>query len=205
MRKALVVNRAPLALVLGLAACSRSEATKPGSGGPISRSTTVYVIPSAPPQGPSPFDADAGISREAAAPSVAVSDLGRFRVTVPAGLVPHATTGGTLWDGRGASFAVLFYDGRPRGVDRSPLYTAARDHLNESAIDREVDITFDTRKARERIIHASSANGATLYRRNVIVLEGDRTYDVSVSCSDRARLDDAEAETFFQSFHILVD
>src|SRR5262245_8491163 len=107
-----------------LFACSRSE--RSGAGGPISRTSTVYVLPAAPDADapPSPFTS---VSASAAPPAPAMpfsSSAGRFRVTPPGGLSEHPAVGGILWDGRGVSVSVLFYDGKPRGVDRSPLYTA---------------------------------------------------------------------------------
>jgi hypothetical protein len=192
--------------LLCVGACSRTERTEQG---PVTRTTTVYVMP-APPDGggpPSPFTSP-GASASAPPPGPVepfTSAPGRFRVTPPGGVSEHPTMAGVVWDGRAASYSVLFYDGKPHGVDRSPLYTRARDHLGESAIDKEVDITFDGHKARTKVLHVSSSGGTVVYRRDVILVSGDRTYDVSVTGPDRARVEDAEAEAFFGSFHVIDD
>jgi hypothetical protein len=186
-------------LLLCLVACSKSEeGTKPSSG-PISRSTTVFVNLSGP---------DAAPSSSASPPASSqpfTFDTGRFRATPPSGATQHATVSGVVWEAGGATYSILFYDGKPRGIDRSPLYVAARDHLGESAIDHEEDVMLDGRKSRQRTLHATSSKGATVYRRNVIVLAGERTFDVSVVSPERTRVEGAEAEAFFQSFHVVED
>src|SRR5262249_3831633 len=154
------------------------EGTK-SSSGPISRSTTVFVNLTGPDASPSPH-----ASPPASAQPVTF-DAGRFRITPPAGATQNATVNGVLWEAGGATDSVLFYDGKPRGIDRSPLYVAARDHLGESAVDHEEDLMLDGRKSHQRTLHATSSKGATVYRRNVLVLAGERTFDVSVVSPER--------------------
>jgi hypothetical protein len=201
------MRRAALIALL-CAACGRSEssARKAPPQDQGSRSKTVYVVPGSA-SIPSPFGSAAPPASAppppppSAPPAEYASAEGRFRVTPPARLVAHPTAAGTLWDGDGRSFAVLYYDGKPRGVDRSPLYASARDKLGDSAIDQEQETTIDGHKAMRRVLHASAKSGAFIYRKNLIVPVGDRTYDVSVTAADRTRVEDGDAERFFESFH----
>ena len=194
-----------LFLSLGLLGCSRTGGTQEG---PATRTSTILVMPAAPEAEapPSPFAVAPSASGPARAPAEPFTSVGgRFRVTPPGGLSDHLAVGGILWDGRGAAYSVLFYDGKPHGVDRSPLYSAARDHLGDSAIDKETDTAFDGHKAREKTLHVTSSKGAVVYSRDVMVISGDRTYDVSVTSPERARVEDAEANAFFSSFHVIDD
>src|SRR5512140_700454 len=73
------------------------------------------------PDGGTPSLADAGT---ATAPYV--SKEGRFSVAAPTAGIVNATTAGVGWTVGGATFVVSYYDGKPRGVDRSRSYDIAR-------------------------------------------------------------------------------
>jgi hypothetical protein len=192
--------RLAFAFVYLSVACNKSDAPKQAQQS--SPSETVHVAPSTQPASTS----RAAPSSQTPQPAVPfISREGHFRVAPPAGTTAHETPAGVMWDGEGRTFAVLYYDGKPRGVDRSSSYTAARDKLGDSAIDREERIVFDGHNALRRSLHVNAKSDGFVYRRNVILVVGDRTYDVSVSSTDRARTDNAETDVFFASFHTTDD
>ena len=131
-----------------------------------------------------------------------VSKEGRFTVAAPTGVTPNATTAGVGWGVRGATLVVSYYDGKPRGVDRTRLYDLARDKIGGSEIEREDDVKvggFPTRMRRMRLVIPGKP---VQWRRSAIVVAGDRTYDISCTSPGQADMSAPLTDKFFESFHI---
>ncbi len=129
-----------------------------------------------------------------------VSKQGLFSASVPADAKPYETTSGVAWSLAGATLAVSYYDGKPRGVDRSGQYDLARDMVNGSALEKEEDVKlsgFPTRLRRMRVVPVGRP---VLFRRSAIVVDGDRTFDVSCSSPAREDLDAPLCQALFATF-----
>jgi hypothetical protein len=196
MRRVAVAAGACLVLLTGCPSSSSSSASGSASAtdsGSASDAGSASDSGSVPAQG---YLADAA----AAAPYV--SKEGRFTVSVPSGIKPYETTAGVRWTVGGASLVAGYYDGRPRGVDRSHFYDLARDGVGGSAIEKEDDAKiagFPTRMRRIRLVLPGKG---VQWRRGAIVIAGDRTYEVSCTSTAHADLDSPVVDQFFTTFHV---
>lgn len=187
------MRRAALFWVLFLAGCPKSETAAPADAG----NADAAASPNATPAGAS---ADAGAGVDASIPGAPfTSKEGGFSVDAPS-VPPIASTAGVVWNTPGGQYAVRYYDGRPHGVDSSPLYSVARDHIDGSAIEKEAEVVINGNKAKTRWLRAVLIDKTVTYRRNAIVVVGDRTYDVSCVSANKDELTSPLAEGFFASF-----
>ena len=173
---------------------------------PTATSTDAGKSPEASALDAAPLDAgsaDAAADVDASIPSGPfTSKEGAFSIDAPA--VPMiGSTSAIVWNTPRASYAVHYYDGRPHGVDSSPLYSVARDHVDGSAIEKEAEVVINGNKAKTRWLKAVLINKTVTYRRNALVVVGDRTYDVSCTTQNQDELTSPLAEGFFASFRTL--
>jgi hypothetical protein len=193
-----------LALALACAGCPQSSSSSsPGSPSdaaaarPTDAAADAFIAPAdaAPPS----LLADAGT---AMVPYT--SKEGLYTVEVPAGVRPDGTISSIVWGLAGVTFAVSFYDGKPRGIDNTSFYDLARDKASGSDVEKEEELTVGRARTRAHVrrLRLVRPGKPVHWRRAAIVVVGDRTYQLSVMSPSPEDLTAPQANAFFDSFKL---
>ena len=188
-----------LALAIACAACPSSSSAGAGAGDAgVARAADAAVDTGA------PIDAALPSQLKGASTATApyTSKEGLYTVQVPAGVRPDGTISSIVWVVASVAFAVTYYDGKPRGVDRTSFYDLARDKTSGSDIEKEEDVTLSGARAHLRRMRLVRPGKPVQWRRAAILIVGERTYQVSVMSPSAEDLGAPLANAFFDSFKL---